>query len=49
MQSEEAAKLRQQWQANGNAPCEHPKTEKEYYLGTATGDRACTTCGADYL
>lgn len=26
-------------------PCDHPKTEKEYYLGSDTGDKVCTTCG----
>ena len=28
----------------GNKPCEHPKLEKEYYLGSDTGDYVCTTC-----
>ena len=49
MQSEKAAQLNKDWIAKGNPPCSHPTTEREYYLGTATGDRVCTTCGADYL
>jgi hypothetical protein len=24
--------------------CEHPATTDEFYLGTRTGDRVCTTC-----
>ena len=42
MQSEEAKELRSKW---GNKPCNHPALEKEYYLGSATGDYACNTCG----
>ncbi|RMB69793.1 hypothetical protein AYK61_26990 [Rhodococcus sp. SBT000017] len=47
MQSEEAAKLQKDWIAKGNPPCAHPETSKEYFLGSATGDRVCKTCGAD--
>ena len=42
MQLEEAQKLRSEW---GNKPCSHSELSKEYYLGAATGDFACTTCG----
>ena len=42
MQLEEARALEAGW---GKKPCDHPQTEKEYYLGTATGDYVCTTCG----
>jgi hypothetical protein len=42
MQHEKAQRLRKQW---GNEPCDHPSTEKEYYLGSDTGDKVCTTCG----
>ncbi|QEL70408.1 MULTISPECIES: hypothetical protein [unclassified Bacillus cereus group] len=45
MQSEEAAELRRQWKEAGDKPCSHEITEKEYYLGSNTGDRICTTCG----
>lgn len=47
MQSDEAARLQQAWIAKGNPPCSHPETSKEYFLGSATGDRVCKTCGAD--
>lgn len=43
IQNEETRKLSKQW---GDKPCDHPHLEKEYYLGTATGDYVCTTCGA---
>jgi hypothetical protein len=26
-------------------PCKHHEIEKEYHLGTDTGDYVCTTCG----
>ena len=45
MQLEEATRLRKAWEAKGNPPCEHPKTEREYALGAHTGDTVCTTCG----
>ena len=28
--------------------CLHPRTEKEFYLGSATGDVSCTTCGESW-
>jgi hypothetical protein len=45
MQMEEAARLQKLWEAKGNPPCDHPNTGKEFYLGSRTGDRVCTTCG----
>jgi len=42
MQTTDAEKLRKAW---GDKPCNHPKLEKEYYLGTATDDYVCTQCG----
>jgi hypothetical protein len=42
MQSEAAAELRRAW---GGKPCDHPNITREYYLGSATGDYVCTTCG----
>jgi hypothetical protein len=29
----------------GNPPCEHPEIDKEYYLGSDTGDVVCKVCG----
>jgi hypothetical protein len=45
MQMDSAQKLRDGWEKSGNRPCEHKKVEKEYYLGSDTGDKVCTTCG----
>jgi hypothetical protein len=42
MQLSEAMKLREKW---GDKPCDHPHLEKEYHLGSDTGDYACTQCG----
>jgi len=30
------------------APCQHPKLDKEYYLGAQTGDYVCTKCGQEF-
>lgn len=37
-----AARLRREW---GDKPCDHPQIEKEYYLGSDTGDYVCIRCG----
>ena len=42
MQTQKAAQLRA---ASKGTPCSHPHLDKEYHLGTATGDYVCTTCG----
>lgn len=45
----EAEELRKAWKEKGNPPCDHPGyPEKEYYLGTSTGDRVCTICGSGH-
>ena len=49
MQSEDAMRLFRAWEAKGSPPCDHPQTEVEYYLDSKTGDRVCTTCGADVV
>lgn len=46
IQMDEARRLEEKWAAKGSPPCSHPSTEKELYLGTRTGDKVCTTCGA---
>ena len=46
MQFDKANDLRKDWREAGNKPCDHPDTDKEYYLGAQTGDYICTTCGA---
>jgi transposase-like protein len=45
MQLEKAKKLEKAW---GKQPCDHPDIEKEYYLGSDTGDYVCTTCGKSF-
>jgi len=42
MQAKEALRLKREW---GDKPCNHPVIEKEYDLGSDTGDYVCTTCG----
>ncbi|WP_276735047.1 hypothetical protein [Bacillus sp. (in: firmicutes)] len=46
MQMSEASELRIAWKEKGNPPCDHPnRPDKEYYLGTSTGDYVCSICG----
>jgi hypothetical protein len=42
MQMKDAKALRKRWVGKA---CSHPEIEKEYDLGTATGDYVCTRCG----
>lgn len=42
MEDKKAKKIRAAW---GDNPCEHPQFEKEYFLGSDTGDYICTQCG----
>lgn len=42
MQLKKAQELEKSW---GDKPCDHPNLEKEYELGSATGDYVCTKCG----
>lgn len=49
MTIEKAKRLQEQWaikkKSNPELKCDHPELDKEYYLGTHTGDYICTTCG----
>jgi hypothetical protein len=45
MQMAKANELREAWAAKGNPPCEHPSLDKEYHLGSDTGDVVCASCG----
>jgi hypothetical protein len=47
MQMDDALRLRTAWIEKGNPPCDHPHVDKEYYLGSSTGDWVCTTCGRE--
>jgi hypothetical protein len=42
MQMDEPARLRKDW---GDKPCDHKSLDKEYHLGSATGDYVCKQCG----
>ncbi|RQW91979.1 hypothetical protein DKL51_20015 [Micromonospora globispora] len=46
MQINEAARRRERWRQAGSPPCAHEQHEREYYLGSDTGDNVCTDCGA---
>jgi hypothetical protein len=45
VQMDKAAKIRKAWEAAGSPPCEHPDADREYCLGSSTGDYICLTCG----
>ena len=45
MEMYDAGFLRQAWIKKGDPPCKHPTTEREYQLGSQTGDTVCTICG----
>lgn len=48
VQMDKVAKLRAEWIAKGDPPCDHPRVDKEHYLGTGTGDEACLICGRSW-
>lgn len=45
MQYEKAKDLRR-W--NNGKLCSHDEIDKEYYLGSQTGDYVCTSCGKTF-
>lgn len=45
MQLNEAQELRQRW---GDKPCDHPNFDREYVMGSSTGDYVCTQCGQSF-
>jgi hypothetical protein len=40
--------IRAQWVAAGDKPCDHPNTDREYHLGSQTGDIGCLVCGRSW-
>jgi hypothetical protein len=48
MQSEDATKLQKAWEEKGSPECGHPGLDVEFYLGSRTGDKVCTTCGESF-
>lgn len=45
VQYEDANRAEVQWERDGSPACTH-SYEKEYYLGTDSGDFRCVHCGA---
>ena len=46
MQMDEAFQLQATWKKSGNPHCDHLVVDREYYMGSPTGDSVCTTCGS---
>ena len=42
MQNEKTKRMRKAW---SDMPCDHPQFEKEYFLGSDSGDYLYTQCG----
>jgi hypothetical protein len=47
MQFDKAMKLKREAKEK-KLKCSHPELDKEYYLGSSTGDWVCTTCGESF-
>jgi hypothetical protein len=45
VQMSRLAEIRKEWKQLGNPQCDHASTDREYYLGTQTGDIGCLDCG----
>jgi hypothetical protein len=45
VQVSKAERIRDEWVRKGRPRCAHEHYDKEYYLGSDTGDYACTTSG----
>jgi hypothetical protein len=45
VQMDEAQELRRRWKEAGSPPCDHPELDREYCMGSHTGDRVCLVCG----
>jgi hypothetical protein len=48
VQMDRVAQIRQQWEASGRSPCAHSDFDREYYLGSNTGDYVCISCGESF-
>lgn len=48
VQMDDAAAIRRRWEQAGRPACAHEKLEREYYLGSNTGDHVCLSCGEDF-
>ena len=47
-QQSEFLELQRKWAENGNQSCAHPSIDKEYIMGSSTGDDGCLVCGATW-
>jgi hypothetical protein len=45
MEYTEVQSLRDSW---GKKPCDHPRLEKEYYVGAFLINYVCTQCGKEF-
>ena len=48
MQMDDARRQREAWQQRGGESCPHDELDKEYYLGSDTGDKVCKACGETF-
>jgi hypothetical protein len=48
VQIEKVAKIREAWAQKGKPRCTHESYDKEYHLGSDTGDYACMNCGISW-
>lgn len=48
VQMNQVARIRRQWEQAGRPACAHKELDREYYLGSNTGDYVCVTCGETF-
>jgi hypothetical protein len=48
IQMDDAAAIRRRWEQAGRPPCAHKDLDREYYLGSNTGDYICLSCGKEF-
>jgi len=48
VQVDRLRQLRRDWVASEQVVCTHPNVEREYYLGSDTGDEGCLLCGESW-
>lgn len=47
VQMSEVARIYAAWIERGMPPCDHPRVDREYHLGSRTGDLVCLLCGRE--
>jgi hypothetical protein len=48
VQMSRAAQIKEDWVRRGKPTCTHERTDKEYDLGSQTGDLVCMDCGLSW-